>query len=172
MSAGTLERGILTPWSAEEQLQLDYLHLPTDGFSLKFQRSWKAMFPIQDGEKLWFRQSFKGTEGIAKLSDRPPVFVLRREDLRDVSLQCCSSGNLAGLTDVIAQEGQGCCNLTYFNSCMFSGVWFRAYYGPNRCRYAIGLCGASKCIGRSCSLSAMAGHNSVEKVADSYRAWQ
>ena len=104
-SPGRYEAGVLTPWTAEEQLQLDYLHSPTDGFSFKVEHCWEATFPTDEEAQLWFRRSFRGGEGIAKISHRHPVFVLRAEDIRGVHLRCCSSGRSEGLADVVSHEG-------------------------------------------------------------------
>ena len=74
----------MTDWSAEEIVQTEYLCFPKDAFSIRVQDVWEACAEDSGGLKISFRQSRKGSQGMAEVSLCNPVFHLRPEDLRDV----------------------------------------------------------------------------------------
>ena len=85
---GEINKGVLTPWSLEEELQLQYYRSPVDAYSVRVQACWEvegSSIPVE-ACKIYLRKSVKGQDGSALVSLQHPLFLLRPCDVADAKI--------------------------------------------------------------------------------------
>ena len=85
---GEFNNGVLTPWSLEEEFQLQYYRHPADAYSVRVTSHWEvegSSTPVEACQ-IHLRRSVKGEDGCALVSLRHPLFLLRPCDVAGVKI--------------------------------------------------------------------------------------